>query len=62
MLKCNAAAVREPSNEDLERFRSLVDVIRWAGLIADLDYRLSQAGALLHTFSPPGSTTALNCP
>ena len=54
----NVAAVREPYNEYLERFRGLEDVIRWAGLIADLDYRLPQAGALLHLLGAAGDEYA----
>ena len=43
----NAAAVRGPNNDDLGRFRSLEDVLRSAGRTGDLNYRFSQAGALL---------------
>ena len=51
----NAAAVREPSNGDLEKFRSLGNVIRWAGLTGDLDYRFSQAGSLLFLLGAAGA-------
>lgn len=53
----NAAAVREPTIEDLVRFRSLEDVVRWAGLIGDIDYRFSQAGALLFILDADGYTS-----
>ena len=43
----SAAAVPEPTNDDLEKFRDLGDVTRWAGLMGDLGYRFSQAGSLL---------------
>lgn len=50
----NSTAVREPSNDDLERFRGLADILRWAGLTGDLDYRFLQAGSLLFLLGAAG--------
>ena len=44
----NAAAVREPTVDDLEKFGSLRDILTWAAVRGDPSVAYSQAGSLLH--------------
>ena len=44
----NAAAVREPTVVELEKFGSLRDILTWAAVRGDPPVAYSQAGSLLH--------------
>ena len=46
-----AAAVREPSDAELEQFESLADILAWSGVKGNPDVEYTQGGALLYAIA-----------
>ena len=46
-----AAAVREPTDAELEKFQCLADILAWAGVKGNPDVEYTQAGSLLYAIA-----------
>ena len=53
----NAAAVREPTTDELKNFRSLGDILTWAAVKGDPLLEYTQAGSLLQLLAGEEFTT-----